>query len=68
MKRLDGFLSRKAQAILPRALVLCDSSGPVEIWVLVAPGHESLDIGSSFRAAKAAIEALAAANKGDPGA
>ncbi len=68
MRRLDGYLSRKAQAIYPDALVYCDSSGPVEVWTLERPGVEALGLGSCFNGAKQAIDALAKAKSQAKGA
>lgn len=55
MRRLDGFLSHRAQAQLLGALVYKEPSGS---WTLDRPGLDPLGLGQSFGAALRAIDAL----------
>ena len=62
-KRLDGYLTRKAQAVFPTALVYCDEAGPLQVWTLERAGEETIGMGSSFNAAHQAVVALVKAEK-----
>lgn len=62
MKRVDGFLSRKAQAVWPCALVYCDEQTP-QVWMLVRPTVEDVGLGASFHDAKQALDAIMNAAK-----
>lgn len=63
MKRIDGYLTRKAQAVFPTATVFCDEAGPVQVWTLERAGADPLGLGPSFRAAHGAIIGLVKAEK-----
>lgn len=77
MKRVDPFLSRKAQAVWPTALVLCEETGErvgpgdrlvSERWTIERRKEggqdlETLDLGPSFRDARQALDALLAATR-----
>lgn len=66
MRRVDAYLSRKIASVYPTGLVYCDSSGPVEVWVLEREKEQPLGIGKSFGEAHAAVLELlrAAKNQG----
>lgn len=63
MKRIDGFLSRKAQAHWPGALVYCEDLGNGETWTLERAGLDTIGLGSNFGHAQQALWALIAAEK-----
>lgn len=78
MKRVDGFLSRKAQATWPTALVYCEEASsvdpvdlvnrfaagePEEEWTMDRKGTATVGLGHSFNDAKQAVEAMAAAER-----
>ena len=67
MKRLDGYLSRKAQAAFPDALVYCDEAGPVQVWTLERSKVDTIQIGNSFRSAHQAIVAMVKAERAKGG-
>ncbi len=67
MKRLDGYLTRKAQAVFPTATVYCDEAGPVQVWTLERGGAETIGLGGSFRSAHGAVVALVKAEKAKGG-
>lgn len=57
MQTIDAFLTRKAQAINPKALVLVErpmGNMRSEVWTLRLPEGE-LGLGDSFKEARAAI-------------
>lgn len=60
MRRVDGYLSRRAQSIWPGALVF---EGPDGEWILERPGQEELGLGDSFNDAQQAIGALLRARR-----
>lgn len=78
-KRIDGFLSRKAQAVWPAAVVICyedlivnrPSIGAVRVqrWEIERPATddrqalEPIGLGDSFHAAKQSLEALIRSTK-----
>ena len=68
MKRLDAYLTRKAQAVFPTALVYCDEGGPVQVWTLERDGQPPLGLGPDFRAAHGAVVALVKVEKAKGGA
>lgn len=57
-RRLDGFLSRKAQKNSPGAMVYCAGEKPHETWTIERAGYEPLGIGKSFHEAHQAVMAL----------
>ena len=63
MKRVDGYLSRKAQAAWPTAVVYCDEEPQTQRWTLEREGVETVGLGSSFGAARGALYALIAAER-----
>ena len=63
MRRLDSYLSRRAQTMFPKALVFCEEGGPVEVWSLEWAGQPTISIGRNFRDAKNGVDALVAAEK-----
>ncbi len=66
MRRIDAYLSRKAQAVggaFAAAMVYCNDDGPVEVWTLERHGAPPIGLGSNFGAACRAIQALKAAKK-----
>lgn len=67
MKRLDGYLSRKAQAVFRDALVYCDESGPVQVWTMERPNTPTIGLGKSFRSAHGAIVAMVKAERAKGG-
>lgn len=62
-RRIDGYLSRKVQAVHADGLVYVEEGGPVEIWTLERPGVAPLRLGGSFGAAKQAVAAMATADR-----
>jgi hypothetical protein len=79
MTRLDGYLSRLAQQLDPRALVYCETgrSGgageavydtTVETWRLEIPGEPPLGLGDSFTAAQQAVKSLLRARRAEANA
>jgi len=56
MRRVDGYLSRRAQAAWAGALVYCDME--TGQWALERPDLETVGLGDSFGAARAALLAL----------
>jgi hypothetical protein len=63
MKRIDGYLSRKAQQMFPKALVFCENGGPVEVWTMEWAGTPTVGLGGCFNAAKQAVDALISAER-----
>jgi len=63
---IDGYLSRLAQQVEPRALVVQTPAG----WLLRVPGHPDLRLGTetagSFGDAKSALQAWLRARKATP--
>lgn len=57
--RVDGYLSRRAQAAWPTAIVLSTADG----WILRRAGAPDLGLGDHFAAANQAIHALLAAER-----
>ncbi len=67
MRRIDEYLSRKVQQVpaFERAMVYCDSSGPVENWTIERPGAAPpIGIGANFGTARRAILELRDAARG----
>lgn len=62
-RKIDAYLSRKAQALDPRALVACESDGPCEQWLLEIAGQNPTGIGSSFGAARSTLLAMLKARR-----
>jgi len=59
MRRVDGYLSRKAQAFWPTALVYCETGpGGTARYLLERREGETLDLGANFGEAKAGILVL----------
>jgi len=56
VKRVDGYLSRRAQNIWPGALV-SDTQGP-DGWILERPGEEDVALGENFHRAHQALTAM----------
>jgi len=54
-RSVEGFLSRRIQSILPRALVMREADGS---FVLEGGDMESVGLGNTFNDAKQAVEAL----------
>lgn len=63
MKRIDGYLARKAQNIYPDALVYCDEGGTEEVWTLERPGQPAIGLGHSFHDATQAVAAMTRAKQ-----
>lgn len=67
MREVDGYLSRKAQTTWPGALVSKIETGNGEAWELERPATtdraalEAVRLGTTFGAARQAIDALIAA-------
>lgn len=57
MDRLDGFLSGKAQAVWPSALVYQTEAGRYELRN-AGPRRPDVDLGDTFKAARMALYAL----------
>lgn len=55
--RIDGYLSRRAQGLDPRALVVCRDDGNAETWLLQRPGEPDVGLGSSQSDAHNAVHA-----------
>jgi hypothetical protein len=70
MKRVDAYLSGKAQAFWPTALVYCETGPDGSMkYLLERREGETLDLGAQFGEAKAALLAVRnalAARKGAP--
>ncbi len=70
MRKVDAFLSRKAQAVWPTAVVFKEeipaegALGPRIRFVLERRGQESLDLGGPFGVARQALYALRNAANG----
>jgi hypothetical protein len=60
MKRVDGYLSQRAQLQWPGSLVYEDDQGS---WVLERPGMEALGLGDTFSRAHQAMLAILRAEK-----
>ncbi len=62
-KRVDAYLSRKAQDVWPGAYVQCRTEGRVEIWSLERPRQAlpPIRLGGTFKAAVRAIRAISLA-------
>lgn len=58
MKRVDDYLSRKAQQVHPDVVVYCDGPEGAQVWTYERAGQEPLGLGATFQGAKAAIAAL----------
>ena len=57
--RIDGFLSGRAAARLPGALVVVSNeSTDAEVWTLRVPEHADIDLGHDFKRARMALTAL----------
>lgn len=67
MKRLDGYLSRKVQAVFKDGLVYCDEGGPVQVWMLERGAAPPIGLGNSFRAAHGAVVAIVKAERAKGG-
>lgn len=67
MKRLDGFLSRKAQTLYPDALVYCEDLGNGEVWTLERRDRDPLGLGRSFGNASQAVQAMIRASQTEKG-
>lgn len=64
LDHIDGYLSGKAQAVWPGALVFkreLPEGG--ETWILRRSGHEDIGLGDRFQAAKMAVAALIKAER-----
>lgn len=66
-RRIDGYLSNKAQQVDPRAIVACESDGPQEQWLLEIAGRDPVGLGSNFSEARRAILALLRAERASNG-
>jgi len=63
-RRADGYLSRKAQAAWPKALVYCATNSVRENWTLERPElDQPIGLGDSFGAARQAVTALLQADR-----
>lgn len=63
-RRIDGYLSMKAQQVDPAAMVVClDEKLPSERWFLEVPGLEPLGLGPNFGRAKEAVRAWVKAER-----
>jgi hypothetical protein len=60
---IDGFLSRKAQAVFPDALVVKRMDGSTESWLLQRKAQPDLGLGDSFHNARQALYALLKAER-----
>jgi len=58
-KRVDGYLSNKAQEVWPDSLVF-DTQGR-EGWIIEREDGETIELGSNFREAKSALFAMMSA-------
>ena len=58
MRYVDGYLSRRVQEVWPDAIVYRDEDGDQKRYVLERERAEPLGLGTNFREAKMAIEAL----------
>lgn len=63
MRRVDGYLSRRAQLTWPGAIVYEEVTGA---WTLERPSTEPLGLGRDFADARRALAALAAAEHHTP--
>jgi hypothetical protein len=73
MRRVNGYLSRKAQGTWPGSLVYTTEAGADESegpeterkreWILERPGLELLGLGESFQRAQDALTALLTAER-----
>ena len=57
MRRIDGYLSRKAQDIEPTALVWCDEFDTEQEWSLESEVFDPVGLGDSFGMARQALTA-----------
>lgn len=61
-RRIDAYLSRRAQETFPDALVYCATENQHEVWTLEKEGG-AIGLGRSFGEAKAGILAMEKAKK-----
>jgi hypothetical protein len=64
MRRVDGYLSQRAQRQWPGAIVYEDDNGT---WILERPGVETVSLGDVFSRAHQAMLAILRAEKREEG-
>lgn len=58
-REVDGYLSRRAQQVEPRSLVVCiDRGTAAEAWQIETPDAEPLGLGDSFGRAQQSVVAF----------